>query len=182
MHLPAALQQTQEIITQQKTSFFRSYRERIAPIDEWSLFVLDRLEEYCLRPGKAVRPLLVALGSALSQSKSIEEVLIQPDVLLAMLIVELKHKRIIMADDVSDRDETRNGKPSMHVKWYQDLDEQLAYHALGKEKLTHVARSYTEVAGLWLQSISNWLLADPAFSDKQRCNLLEVFQDRKSVV
>jgi len=176
MRLASVLEETHQMIHEDIREIFTDYQQRVEPIDEWSQQVISRIEEYCLRPGKAVRPLLVAVGAALSQGKALAEVLEQPDVRRAMAIVELKHKRIIMADDVSDRDEMRNGKPSMHVGWYHDLDQIPDYHNLGFEKLHHVARSYTEVAGLWLQSISNWLLADAAFSDWQRCALLEVFE------
>jgi geranylgeranyl diphosphate synthase type I len=175
--LSQALTDVQAVLQPDIKKFFTEYRARSEVIDEWSVFVLDRIEEYCLRPGKAVRPLLVAVGAALSRQISLQEAWQDPAVRQAMLIVQLKHKRIIMIDDISDQDEMRNGKPAFHVFWRQDLAQLPSYQRLSPAKLTHISRSYTEVAGMWLDSQSFWALGSPVFTEVQRINLLNILQE-----
>lgn len=177
MQLKQALQAVQQVLQPEIEQVFKDYQPRVNPIDPWAVQVLARLQEYCQRPGKGVRPLLVAMGAALAQQIPLAEAWQQPDVRRAMVITQLKHKRILMVDDMSDQDEMRNGKPSFHVLWEHDLAQQAAYQAISQEKRRHLARSYTEVAGMWLDSISFWLLRDSAFSDQQRVELLEIMQE-----
>ena len=177
MQLQQVLPGVQAILQPEMERFFAEYRQRAENIDYWSVDVLDRIQEYCQRPGKGVRPALVAVGAALAQGVTLEEAWQQPAVKVAMLMVQLKHKRLLMMDDVSDQDEMRNGRPAFHVLWEQDLAAIPQYQHLSQAKRTHVARSYTEVAGLWLDSMSFWLLKDPAFTAEQRLALLEIMQE-----
>lgn len=177
MELREALTQVQAVLQPQIADFFTQYRQRATAIDTLSEEVLDRLAEYCLRPGKAVRPLLVATGAALAQEIPLEEAWQQPAVKQAMLMVQLKHKRILMIDDISDQDTLRNGLPAFHVGWEQDLQAHANYQRLSASKRTHLARSFTEVAGMWLDSQTFWLLTSPVFTDKHRLALLEIMQE-----
>ncbi len=60
--------------------------------------------------GKRVRPLLVILA-AQSLEASIEEAL-NPAV-----AVEMLHNFTLVHDDIMDRDDTRRGRPTVHVRW-----------------------------------------------------------------
>jgi geranylgeranyl diphosphate synthase type I len=172
MTLPEALQRSREILDQQTDEFFSKYIEQVAAVDPAAVMVAQHLHTYSKRSGKAIRPLLVAVGAALSQGTSLEEVFTQKKVKLAMLVIELTHKRILMADDVADQDEQRHGAPSFHVEWFNDLKSESLYSNFSKEFQKHIARSYTEVAGIVYQSLTYTLLADEAFSEQERRNML----------
>lgn len=177
MDFKQALGQVQTVTNQDLEDFFTSYRQRSEAIDPWAVVVVDRLAEYCLRPGKRIRALLVAIGAALSQDKSLDQVLHDPVVRQAMVIVELKHARLLIVDDVGDRDDQRRGEPAFHKKWELDLQTEPLYQKFSSSFLRHIARSYTEVAGAQLDAMATWLLMDPVFTDEQRRVLLEIMQE-----
>ena len=172
MNLPQALQQSREVLDQQIQEFFTRYEQEVAAVDPITVALAKRLHEYSTHSGKAARPLLVAVGAALSQNVTLEEVFAQRKVQLAMLVVEITHKRILMADDVADQDEQRHGVPSFHLQWESDLANDSLHQKLTPEFQKHMARSYTEVAGIVYQNLSYYLLADEAFSDTERRQML----------
>jgi geranylgeranyl pyrophosphate synthase len=61
-------------------------------------------------PGKKIRPLLVMLSCGVAGG-SVEKAV------FAATAVELLHNFTLVHDDIMDNDETRRGKPSVHVKW-----------------------------------------------------------------
>lgn len=175
MELKPLLHQVQQMTAEDVEQYFRAYHERVADIpDPWADRVISWLETYCQRSGKAIRPLLVAVGVAMSQEISLEEAWQQPTVRQLMLAVELNHKRILMADDVADQDELRHGGPAMHVFIADQLRSMPQYADLSEETVVHIARSYTEVAGIWLQEMVTDLLLglDVSTEQRQQINLL----------
>jgi len=60
--------------------------------------------------GKKIRPLMVMLSCGIAGGK-IE------DAAFAAAAVELLHDFTLVHDDIMDNDETRRGKPTVHVKW-----------------------------------------------------------------
>lgn len=154
MNLSTALAAAQHVVHEEASLFFAEYKPKVAPIDEWSSDIVDRLEEYCLRPGKAIRPLLIAIGASMACDISLEDALENKEVRALMLAFEMTHKRILMADDIADQDELRNEEPAFHIKLEDDLAQRPTYKALPKQQLVHFTRSYTEVAGIWLQTLS----------------------------
>lgn len=172
MELREALQAAQQVIHKEGQQFFASYKPQVAGIDRWSEDIVTRLEEYCLRPGKAVRPLLIAVGYALARSCSLSEALENTQVRILMLAYELTHKRILMADDIADNDDLRNEKPAFHVQMEQDLATREAYSPLSPQKRAHFARSYTEVAGIWLQTLSFAVIEKANLSPEVRNSVL----------
>lgn len=174
LNLPLALKMAQIVINQEKIDFFDNNRLQVKKIDPWSVAVLERLQEFCLRSGKAVRPLLVAVGASLVTQESFATIITQPPIKKAMLLVELKHKRLLMADDIADQDKLRNGQPSFHIKWQMDLAKSTNYQNLSSAQLEHIARSYTEVAGIWLDGLSTQIIADSVFSADDRVDIMQL--------
>ncbi len=168
LDLVAALDLAQVVTQAQTTQFFAEYLPHLGEIDPLLAQVGARLQEYCLRPGKAIRPLMVACGAAWSRSVPLAEALGDRQVQSLLLAVELIHKRLLMADDIADRDERRHGKPSFHTQWEQDLSQDPHYRRLPIEERRHFARSYTEIAGIWLQRLSEQAIAAGNFSLAQR--------------
>lgn len=172
MNLPQALQRSREILDRHTESFFTRYEQEVQSVDPVALSLAKRLHEYSTHSGKAARPLLVAVGAALSQGITLEAAFEQKKVQLAMLIIELTHKRILMADDVADQDEQRHGAPSFYLQWERDLGNDPLHQKLSPEFRKHMARSYTEVAGIVYQNLTYYLLAGEAFSAQERRELL----------
>lgn len=61
-------------------------------------------------PGKKIRPLMVMLSCGIAGGNS-------DDAACAAAAVELLHNFTLVHDDIMDNDETRRGKPAVHVKW-----------------------------------------------------------------
>lgn len=184
MELKAALAQAQAITQAQTALFFTENLPRLVEVDPWLGKVGERLQQYCLRPGKALRPLLLAAGAALSKEIPLEKALCEPPVQQLMLAIELVHKRLLMADDVADRDERRNDAPAFHTGWEQDLavDPKYASRSFGLRQ--HVARSYTEIAGILLQRLSDeaWHVGNYSPSEREKIDrlLLEFVYEKTS--
>lgn len=167
MELKAALAQAQDTTHAQTALFFSEYLPKLAGVDPVLVKIGERLQEYCLRPGKAVRPLMVACGMALSSDSSLADVFADIRAQKLMLAVELVHKRLIMADDVADRDERRHDKPAFHILWEQDLAQDKRYARYSESFRRHTARSYTEIAGIWLQRLSEDILSSGFSKEEQ---------------
>lgn len=177
MSLSASLQQIQQLVNQDITDFFDSYRPRLETIDPWSTAVHQRLAQYCQRPGKRVRALLVALGASLAQQKSLAQVVKDKKVRQLMLLVELKHARLLITDDVGDRDEQRRGLPAFHIQWQQDLQENPIYAKLDSAQIEHLARSYTEIAAAILDHYATWILTRADFTASQLKQIIDIVQE-----
>lgn len=169
--------QVQAQLHQSMVEFWHAYRGQLIELDTWTTVVLDTLETYCLRSGKAWRPLLVGVGAAAGQDISLAEAFTQPTVQRLCVLIELLHKRLLIADDVADRDDQRHGEPSFHIVVEQRLASDPRYAALTPEERTHQARTYTEIAGIWLQSIVTWgITSDETFSPAQQVVLNQILQ------
>lgn len=173
MDLRTALVTAQSVVHEEAKAYFSAYKPKVESIDVWSRDVITWIEEYCLRPGKAIRPLLIALGASLALDISLEDALNNPEVRSLMLSFEMTHKRILMADDVADQDELRNEFPAFHIKLEQELLKRETYQELPQSQLTHFARSYTEVAGIWLQTLSFAVLEKAHFSLEKRAAITD---------
>lgn len=152
-NLETSLSSIPSVLRSEILRVFTNPKIQTAQDDPWSGRVLEWLESYCSRTGKGIRPLLVAVGAAAARQTTIEDVLQDPRVRKAMVIIELTHKRLLLADDIADRDETRNNEPAFHILVEQWLETQPSYAVMTKENRQHFARTYSEVAGIWLQQI-----------------------------
>lgn len=151
--LRSLLSSVQPIVAEEVTRVFSEVRSQAAQDDPWSARLIDFLEHTCLLPGKMVRPVLVSLGASEARGVSVEEAWQDPGVRRAMVIVQLLHKRLLIADDIADRDELRNDEPALHIQMYDWMKQHEPYTRLTDENIQHFARSYTEVAGIWLQQM-----------------------------
>jgi geranylgeranyl diphosphate synthase type I len=93
-------------------SFFSS----IETVD-YTKQMYESLNEFCLRPGKRIRPLLFLLsleGYGISLSDTYYE--------LASLI-EIMHSYLLIHDDIIDESPERRGGKSLHIKLADDYDK-----------------------------------------------------------
>jgi len=92
--------------------------ERIRHADEQ--FMVDGyalVREYCRRPGKRIRPLLVML-SYMGYGGKKRRI---PDVMKVGGSVELMHAFLLIQDDIIDRADTRRGGAALHVETQKDF-------------------------------------------------------------
>ncbi len=73
--------------------------------------ILGFIEEYCLRDGKRIRPLLL-LNSYSGYRKGFKK---QSEIIKLGAVVELMHSLLLIQDDIIDRSDLRRGGKSMHV-------------------------------------------------------------------
>lgn len=175
MQLAAALAQTKPVLHPLAVDFFAQAAHRFGSLDPLTASVVTNLEHFCLDTGKQVRPFLVGAGAALSESVLWEKATIQPAVARVMLAVQLTHQRILMADDVADRDEQRYGQPTVEYAWRQQISQTDPYRQLPESEQHHIARSYSEVAGIWLQQAINTYLNQTILTPHQRQLLHELW-------
>lgn len=172
-----AIHQTSEFLQQDIRTFFEEYIPEVKDNDPWSERLIEAIYEYCLREGKALRPFLVMCGAAMSQGVEFSTALQDPRARRLALIVHFHHKRLLMADDIADQDEMRNGAPSFHVKMESDLRLLPNYSQQTPEFLRHIARSYTEVSGIWLHEITHHLIQrDELFTHEEQLRIIDILR------
>lgn len=73
--------------------------------------LFEDIREYCLRPGKRIRPVLVMAGyNGYRKGRKNPE-----SVLPLAAAVEMMHSFLLIQDDIADRADTRRGGPAMHI-------------------------------------------------------------------
>ena len=154
--------------------FFADYTLEREELDPFSAAIRHRISDFCLREGKVIRGFLVSCGAALAQETSQKETLSQEKVRALMMFVELTQKRFLMADDVADRDELRNEEPAFHTLWEADLKKTEKYKHVSDSEKVHFSRSFTEVAGIWLQHMTWQLLETVDFSEFERKKIQKI--------
>jgi geranylgeranyl diphosphate synthase type I len=175
MSVPQALDLTKQTLHPLATDFFAQAQSRFGHLDPMTADLVERLAQFCIDTGKQIRPFLVGVGAALSQQQDLATVIKQPAVQRIMLAVQLTHQRILMADDVADRDETRYGSPTIEAGWREHISKIYPYLNLSRSEQAHIARSFSEVAGIWLQAAISAHLNLTPMTDQQRENLQKLW-------
>jgi len=93
--------------------FVKSYftKKKIKPEYDFISGFYDDLEEYSLRKGKRVRPLLLLLGFTgySGSGKGIGEIV------KIAAVLEIMHNFLLIQDDIIDRSELRRGEKTLHI-------------------------------------------------------------------
>lgn len=92
------------------TAYVRNQKTKTIPDNKWGSDVLERLSLY-MQNGKTIRGTLVYLGYDLTGQEK------HTDGDTVALAAELFHAGLLIHDDIMDHDDTRRGKPSMHVQY-----------------------------------------------------------------
>jgi len=71
----------------------------------------ESIKEFCLRPGKRVRPILLILCYQGYSKKNRKP---HPSLFNAAICIELLHNFMLIHDDIIDRSNLRRGKPTLH--------------------------------------------------------------------
>lgn len=124
------LQKYHEIIKKEIINFFED-NELITKQQDKKIY--DYLKEYSLR-GKLIRgSLILLINEALTNT-------ISTDAKITAMSIEILHSSILVIDDIIDKDDTRRGKPAMHI-----TVKELIPNSKDKE---HDAQSIAQCIGL----------------------------------
>jgi geranylgeranyl diphosphate synthase, type I len=152
-HLPGIKKEIAQLFADKKTE--------AAELSPHLLSSLENLEEFVLRGGKFIRSVLVVLGYRLAGGKG-------DGIYKVAAAVELFHKYILSVDDMADRDEQRNGGPTLWRFYEQKfLDAQWADAA-------HHGRTFSEIDGLLLSSFTTELVRSADFPAEKLLSVLEI--------
>ncbi len=111
MALTEELKTAQVFVGKELASFFEKKKKAARVIDPSCLLLVEQITEFTLRPSKCIRPYLVSLGYATRNSQPATR---NPQLISAMLGVELFHTFSLIHDDIMDEDDQRRGGPTMH--------------------------------------------------------------------
>ncbi len=91
--------------------------------------VFEDIREYCLRPGKRIRPVLVMAGyNGYRKGKKAPET-----ILPLAAAVEMMHSFLLIQDDIADRADTRRGGPAMHIICHRRYSENSFNKTIGQD-------------------------------------------------
>jgi geranylgeranyl diphosphate synthase type I len=125
---------------------------------------VDILEDFAMRGGKMIRSTLVLLAYQLAGGE------ITPAIYQVAAGVELFHKHILNLDDMADRDEMRNGGPTVWKK-YQEVFSKW-------ENRDHHARSFSEIDGTLLGSFAIELVRRADIPPEKRLAVIDVLMNK----
>jgi len=117
--------------------------------------LLKNLEEYNLRGGKRMRPVLVLAGYMAAGNE------INDDIIRASIAPELMHNYFLAHDDIMDRGEMRRGKPSLH-KIYEKLAQKNRW-----SDTEHFGESFGIMGGDFLWSWGVEAILGAGFSEER---------------
>jgi geranylgeranyl diphosphate synthase, type I len=151
-------------IHQEIVHFFAEKKETVSVQSPHIARSISYLEEFCLRGGKAIRPLLVILAFRLAGGTGEEAYKVAA-------AVELFHKQLLGLDDVADRDEVRNGGPTLWKK-YQDFFVEAKW-----ADAQHHGRTFAEIDITLLESFGYELIRTADISAEQKLQILSVINN-----
>src|SRR5258708_5229162 len=94
------------LVRAELVQFFVAQRKKASALSPYLAESIKSLEEFTLRAGKGIRALLVILGYQLGGGASNE-------IYKVAAGIEVFHKHMLNLDDMADRDEVRNGGPTL---------------------------------------------------------------------
>ncbi len=162
MQLRENLVYTSKALTTILTDFFTKQHIEAVEIDPLLGRSVSLLSDFTLRGGKYVRGFLTVVGYELASGKKATQ-----NVLKAAASVDLHHRHILILDDISDRDESRYGGPTVEH----------AYRPLFSpdEDGQHRARSFAMLDGVLLGSFARQLLLSTSFDLHILVRTLKIF-------
>jgi geranylgeranyl diphosphate synthase type I len=96
------------------SNFFKMKKENCK--NETIRDVIEKIEEYTLRGGKRIRPVLMIFGYRLYDGKDVDEII------KASASLELVQSYLLIHDDIIDESLLRRGKPTIHKIFEKEYD------------------------------------------------------------
>lgn len=147
-------------ISEEIRAFFAERREAARVLTPNLEQSIDILEDFTLRGGKQIRPILVLLGYELAGG------VINQAAYQVAAAVEIFHKHILNLDDMADRDEIRYNGPTIWKKYEEVFD--------GWRDAEHHARSFAEIDGTLLGSFAFELVRRADLPAETKLSVMDV--------
>lgn len=130
--------------------------------------------DYCLRPGKRLRPILTLMAYRAVGGKDIKKIL------TPALAFELYHNYTLIHDDIYDEDEQRRGKLSSHVLLQQWFEKKYKEHLSKNLLFKNNAARFGVVAGIingkYLHTLSSLPILESNISDEKKVAGMKLHQ------
>ncbi len=126
--------------------------------------ILKEAKNFCLRPGKRIRPLLLLAGYYGYAKKNIKN-----DIIKISAAIEIMHSFLLIHDDIMDKAEMRRGEKSFHKIMFESYKNETLNNDIGKD--------IGIVVGDILFTISLEIIADTKFDYKVKNIFLKYFSE-----
>ncbi|MEP7167077.1 MAG: polyprenyl synthetase family protein [Candidatus Woesebacteria bacterium] len=161
MDLSTALVSHSHEMDQTIADFLDLQEKEAKKIDRYIDQSMLLLKTFSLRGGKSIRSFLCRIAYDLAKGKK------NPGLAKALASIELHHKHILILDDISDRDESRYGGPTLEYAYREVMS------GLPDEK--YKAMSFAMLDGVLLGSLAKELLISSGFSAKILIECIHLF-------
>jgi geranylgeranyl diphosphate synthase type I len=151
-------------------SFFDQKKVEAKQLSPHLVHSIEQLEKSVLSGGKAIRPLLVILGYLLAGGIIDQESKKFHQIYSIAAATELVHKYLLVLDDIADRDEVRNGEPTLW-KRYEDEFAKKKWHTP-----EHHGRTFAEIDSALLASFVSELLISSSDEKIPAESVLEILR------
>src|SRR5579859_694450 len=150
-HLDAFIAEETPHIRRELQDFFAAKKSEALQVNQHLNESVFHIAEFVLRGGKSLRPLLMVLGYRLAGGSRSSEIY------RVAAGIEVSHKYLLNVDDIADRDEQRNGGPTVW-RFYED-----AFRKLGWKDAAHHGRTFAEIDGVVMASFVTELIRTAQF-------------------
>jgi geranylgeranyl diphosphate synthase type I len=135
---------------------------------------LRLLRNFCLSPGKRLRPILaIAVFKAISSKP-------EKDIFLPVLSLELYHNYTLIHDDIYDEDVVRRGNPAYHFSlqgWFKKKYKNIPYFGnLYKNSYSRFGVVSGFIGGKILRSLVNLPIFQSNISFRKKIEILKLFE------
>lgn len=149
-------------------SFFIRQKNEAEKISEVSKILIQNYQNFM--GGKHIRGALTKLGyEMISGDRSNNE-----DIMKASMIVEIIHAFLLMHDDFMDQDETRRGKPTMHMQYEKIFEQNYPQSAHDKRQF---GSSMAVLVGDLAPFFSNLIIRETHIEDPIKLKFLSSLSD-----
>jgi len=141
-------------ISETLAGYFKKKKADAKELSPILVHSVETLEAFTLNGGKRVRSLLVLLGYLIAQKEFDESIY------KIAAAIEIAHKYLLLLDDIADKDEMRNSKPTIWKTYESEFAEKKW------DNVAHHGRTFAEIDGAILASFVTELVnAALSFSD-----------------
>ncbi len=173
------LKEYQQKINNQLELFFKQKIDQTKDISPHVLEMMQHLEEFTLRGGKRIRPILLIFGykciNKTTTDKYYNEELVneENEIIKAAMAVELMESFLLIHDDIIDNDDLRRGKPTLHRIYEKNTTLNNKKEIPDDKK--HFGKSMAIIGGDILAVLGSEILLSTNFSDQNKIETLNIF-------
>lgn len=118
---------SEKYIVQIERNIEEYYKSKKDNKREWLDRIYDDIIQYCLRPGKRIRPLLLIAGYE-SSGKTADS-----EIIKISAVLEIMHSFLLIHDDIIDKAEIRRGDEALHLKYRNQYKDSTRIKTVGED-------------------------------------------------